>query len=210
MSTPPFVPPGAQYPDPQSYVPPAPTVTAQQAQQAAAESIAGQAATTAGGDAAEMAEAIRQQVTRDVLLPMEQRIQSMMGDWQRQTDAQAAQIKSLQAQLAGAQAVMGPPAIQKYATAVAERLQTAANASGLPGDHWAGILGTARTLVDETAHALESGDVSKLAPLAGKIETFATKTHARLSNVHIEHFPALLGDLAELGLAAEKMAAVVA
>lgn len=211
MTNPPFVPPGASYPAPSEYVDPAAAATAQQAQQVAAQSIAAQAGTAeASGDAAQVADAIREQVTRDVLLPMEQQMQQMMDDWRQQSTAQAAQIKALQAQLAGAQAVMGPPPVQKYAAAVAERLQTAANTAGLPREHWAGVLVTAQKLVGAVDHAITSGDASVIKPLAGEIERFATFTHRSLSNVNVEHFPALLGDLAELGLAAEKMAAAVA
>lgn len=210
MSTPSYVPPGGQYPDPSSYVPPTPQVTAQQAAAAAAAAIAEQAGTAeASGDSADFIEQVRQQVTRDVLLPMEAQMSGMMADWQRISDAQAQQIKALQMQLAGAQAVMGPPAVQKYAQAVAERLQTAANTSGLPRDHWQPVLGVAGQLVGAVDDALQSGNVEQVHTLAGKVERFVTTIHARLSNVHIEHFPALLGDLAELGLAAEKMAAAV-
>lgn len=210
MTQPPYGPP-AGYPDPSAYVPPAPPLTVEQARAQAAAQIAAQAGSAeASGDAAEMADRVREQVTRDVLLPMEQQMQALMDDWRKVTDSQSAQIRALQAQLAGAQAVMGPPPVQKYATAVAERLQTAASTSGLPKEHWAPVLSVAQQLAQAVDDALASGDVSGLAPLAGKIERFATTVHPRLSNVHIEHFPALLGDLAELGQAAERMAAAVA
>jgi hypothetical protein len=177
----------------------------EQAQAAAAAQLAQQAEIGQGTSAEQVAEQIRQQVTRDVLLPMETKFDELIAAAKAQSDSQAAQIKALQAQLAGAQATLGPPAVIKYATAVNERLNTAAALSGgknLDREHWAGVLAAADQLEAAAKDAIQSGDASRLGPLAAAVEQFAVKGHGR----HDEHFAALLGDLAELNAEAAKLA----
>jgi hypothetical protein len=181
------------------YVPP------EVAQATAAQQLAQQAEIGQGTSAEQVAEQIRQQVTRDVLLPMETKFDELIAAAKAQSDAQAAQIKVLQAQLAGAQATLGPPAVIKYATAVNERLNTAAALSGgknLDREHWAGVLAAADQLEAAAKDAIQSGDASKLGPLAAAVEQFAVKGHGR----HDEHFAALLGDLEALNAEAAKLA----
>lgn len=165
------------------------------------------------GDAGATIEQIRQQVTRDVLLPMEEKFDAMMAALAQQSERHAAEMKTLRGQLTAAQSAVGPPDAIKYATAVRERLESAASASGLPRDHWAGVLAVAGAL-EQTAKdvvaATSSGDqadAGKANGLIAEVERFITRGHRRASTVHVEHFPALLGDLEELGDAVAKLAA---
>src|SRR5215472_46946 len=176
-------------------------VSPQQAQAQAAQQL-GQA----GREASEgtqldqrLLDQVRDQVTREVLLPMEQQVQAMMDRMKEQSEAQAKQIASLQAQLASAQASVGPPDVIKYGTAVAERLATAAACHG-PKEAYAGVLAQADQLVAASKEAVQSGSGSEITKIAADIERFV-----RFAGHRAEHFPALLVDLGELVLAAGKL-----
>src|SRR6266702_1549924 len=120
-------------------------ITPPQAQQAAAQQLQAQAEIAGDSDtvAAQTMEQMREQVTREVLLPMEAKMDDLIVTLKAQSDAQAAQIKALQGQLTQAQLAVGPPDVIKYSQAVAERLATAAATAGLPKQHWAGVLAAA-------------------------------------------------------------------
>src|SRR6266702_3201697 len=163
-------------------------ITPPQAQQAAAQQLQAQAEIAGDSDtvAAQTMEQMREQVTREVLLPMEAKMDDLIVTLKAQSDAQAAQIKALQGQLTQAQLAVGPPDVIKYSQAVAERLAAAAK------------------------DAAQSGDGSKLPDLVRQVEHFVTRGHTRAGGGHVEHFPALLGDLEELGAAALKLAPLAA
>jgi hypothetical protein len=153
---------------------------------------------------------VREQVTREVLLPMEQKIDDLVARFSQESASQGALIKALQAQLAGAQQSAGVPDVQKYAEAVRDRLANAAELSGMPADHWAGILETAGQLAGDAKTAVQAQDGSGLDKGIAAVERWVTRTHGRLSNQKIEHFPAVLSDLDELATAAARLAPVVA
>ncbi len=187
-------------------------ITPPQAQQAAAQQLQAQAEIAGDSDtvAAQTMEQMREQVTREVLLPMEAKMDDLIVTLKAQSDAQAAQIKALQGQLTQAQLAVGPPDVIKYSQAVAERLATAAATAGLPKQHWAGVLAAADQLAAAAKDAAQSGDGSKLPDLVRQVEHFVTRGHTRAGGGHVEHFPALLGDLEELGAAALKLAPLAA
>ena len=153
---------------------------------------------------------VREQVTREVLLPMEQKIDDLVAKFSAESAEQGALIRALQAQLAGAQQAAGVPDVVKYAEAVRDRLQNAADLSGMPKEHWAGVLETAGTLADAAKQAVQDRDGSGLDKGVAAVERFITRTHPRTSNQRIEHFPAVMADLDELLSAAERIAPAVA
>jgi hypothetical protein len=153
---------------------------------------------------------IREQVTRDVLLPMEQKIDDLVAKFSTESAEQGALIRALQAQLAGAQQAAGAPDVVKYADAVRDRLQNAADLSGMPKEHWAGVLETAGQLSDAARTAVQDQDGSGLGKGIAAVERWVSRTHPRTSNQRIEHFPAVLADLDELVSAAERIAPAVA
>lgn len=197
---------------------PAPVPAEEQISRPAANEIArdqieAQAAAAPAGDAGATVEQIRQQVTREVLLPMEEKFDQLMAELAKQSEQHAAEMKTIRGQLSAAQAAVGPPDAIKYATAVRERLETARNVAGLPPEHWAGVLSAAGSLEQAAKDAVgaagegEAPDTSKARGLLADVERFVTRGHGRRANVHVEHFPALLGDLEELGDALLKLAA---
>lgn len=153
---------------------------------------------------------VREQVTRDVLLPMEQKIDDLVAKFSAESAEQGALIRALQAQLAGAQQAAGVPDVVKYAEAVRDRLQNAADLSGMPKEHWAGVLATAGDLATAAKQAVQDQDGTGLDKGIAAVERFVTRTHSRTSNQKIEHFPAVLSDLEELVDAAERIGPAVA
>jgi hypothetical protein len=198
------------FPDPDQVFPPAP-VAPEVAQAAAAEQIAAQAAGVSA-DAGPNLEQIRADAQREVLLPMEGKIDALMAQLDERSKAQDAQIAALRAQLASAQASVGPPEVVNLGQAVADRLASAAAASpsGLPKAHFAPVLAHAADLAAAASEAVQSGDGAKAVSLAGKIEHWVTVTHRRSSGAVVEHFPALLDDLERLAEAAAKLAPAAA
>jgi hypothetical protein len=149
---------------------------------------------------------VREQVTREVLLPMESKIDDLVAKFAAESKTQAAQIRALQAQLSGAQQAAGVPDVQKYADAVRDRLANAAELSGMPGEHWAPVLEQAGKLATAAKQAVQDQDGSGLEKGMAAVERWITRTHPRTSSQTIEHFPAVLSDLDELATAAERLA----
>lgn len=174
-----------------------------------AAQLAAAAGATPGADAAATVEQIRAAAQREVLLPMESKINDLMAAMQDRAAQQDYQISLLRAQLAAAQASVGPPPVLNLAQAVKDRLQTAADTAGLPRQHWAEVAATAAQLAELAAEAVQTGDGSKLPPLAAKVARWVERDHPRASGgVRIEHFPALLDDLERLADAAAELVPV--
>lgn len=153
---------------------------------------------------------VREQVTREVLLPMEQKMDDLIAQFRKTSSGQDAQIRALQAQLAGAQQAAGAPEIVKYADAVRDRLTNAAELSGMPKEHWAPVLEKAGQLSADARTAVQAQDATPLEKGIAWIERFVTRGHPALSNQRIEHFPAVLADLEALVQAAERVAPAIA
>lgn len=153
---------------------------------------------------------VREQVTREVLLPMESKIDDLVAQFSADSATKDAQIRALQAMLTGAQQAAGVPDVQKYADAVRDRLANAAELSGMPKEHWAPVLEQAGQLASDAKTAVQAQDGSGLERGIAAVERFITRTHPRLSNQRIEHFPAVLSDLDELATAAGRLAPLVA
>jgi len=157
----------------------------------------------AGGDADAGAtiEQIRQQVTRDVLLPMETRIEQMMADARAAQEAMAAQIAQLQGQLAGAQAQLGDPAHQLYAESVANRVRSLQAAH--PQADLSGPIRTADGLA-QAARDVAAGTATAdtLARLAAPLERHFTAVAP-----HLEGAATVLAELGHLADEAAKIAA---
>lgn len=202
-------------PDPNAVVfppaAPAAPVPADAAQAEAGAQLAAQAAATPTGDAAQVDEATRNQIAREVLLPMEQQITDLMAEVRQQQAANNAEIALLRQQLAAAQAQAGPPEVVTLGQAVADRIASAAASSpaGLPASHFASVKSAAEQLAQASKDAVQAGDGSKLPDMIGAIEKWIVRTHPRTSGgVVVEHFPALLDDLDRLAEAAGKLAPV--
>jgi hypothetical protein len=158
-------------------------------------------------DASATAQAqMREQVTRDVLLPMETKFDAFMADYAKRSEAQDAELVALRAQLAGAQAAAGTPDVIKYAEAVRDRIHNAAELSGQPKEIWAPILDTVDKLAADAKTAMQDQDPGLLDKGIAAVERYITKTYPRLSGQTIEHFPTVLADLDELVSAGERLA----
>jgi hypothetical protein len=139
-------------------------------QAAAAQAVADvvQDSAETGTDAGAVLDKVREQVTREVLVPMETKIDAMMKAAQAQQDTLMAQIKMLQGQLTATQAKVGPPAVQLYATSAAQRVRSIAAANpNLGQNHFAGVIEQADQLAvaakDVAAGKADPGELGKLA-----------------------------------------------
>jgi hypothetical protein len=179
---------------------------AQQAQEQLAKAAAELRAAGQADQDPQIEARIREQVTREVLLPMESKVDQLINDFAARSATQDAQIKALQAQLSGAQQAAGVPDPVKYADAVRDRLQNAADLSGMDKAHWAPVLKMAGDLSDAARQAVQDQDGSGLDKGMAAVERWITRTHPRASNQRIEHFPAVLSDLEELRDSAERLA----
>lgn len=177
-------------------------VTAEQAQQAAADQLAGQAAAAPAPDAGPSLEQM-QQTNREVLLPMEQRINDMMASFQASQDSQARQIADLQAQLAAARNQAGPPAVEQYANGVAALIKAHADANpDVPREAFTPGVQAAADLQAAATDSVASRDPAKVRELAAQVAAWAARgvgKHLDLSSLH--------ADLALLGEAADRLAA---
>jgi hypothetical protein len=198
--------PPQDYGQPQGvpYVPPEQQLPADEAQAIAAAQIAAAAGSVPTADAGPTIEQIRQQVARDVLLPMEQQMDSLMAAQKQQAAQLAAllaQNTALSAQLAGAQANLGPPAVVKYSQAVRDRLESARNATG-PVEHFAAPLALADQLQAAAREAVTSGDGAKIHAVITDLEKWITRTR---HPVRAEHLSTVQSDLADLADAADQI-----
>lgn len=180
-----------------------PPVTPGDAARMAAQQLqdqAGQAA-GAGTDAGPSLEQMQAQ-NREVLLPMEERINEMMAAFQQSQDAQARQIADLQSALAAARQAAGQPAVEQYANGVHALIKAHADANpDVPRDAFADALGAAEQLKQEATAAVTSRDTAKVGSLAQRIDTWARD----FSGKHLD-FSALRADLALLGEACARLA----
>lgn len=176
-------------------------VTQQQAQQVAAEQLAGQAAAAPAPDAGPSIEQM-QQDTREVLLPMETRINDMMKAFEASQTQQAAQIADLQRQLAAARDQAGPPAVEQYANGVAALLTAHAAANpDVPAGTFDDVRAVAGQLQQAATDAVTSRDPSKINELAARVTSWAD----RYSGKHID-LSSVRADLELLGEAAARLA----
>jgi hypothetical protein len=177
-------------------------VTAEQAQQAAADQLAAQAAAAPATDAGASVEQMQAE-HRDVLLPMETRINDLIAGFQAAQTQQAAQIAALQEQLAAARADAGAPAVEQYANGVATILKAHADANpDVDRARFAPALKAAADLQQAATDAVTSRDPGKLADLADSIERWAAKGVGK----HLD-LSSLRADLELLGEAAARLAA---
>jgi hypothetical protein len=180
---------------------PMPT-SVQEAQQVAAEQIAGQAAAAPAPDAGPSIQQMQQE-NRDVLLPMETRINEMMEAFQASQSTQAAQIADLQKQLAAARDQAGPPAVEQYANGVAALLKAHAAANpDVPAGTFDDVRAVAGQLQQAATDAVASRDPSELSELAARVTAWADKYRGK----HID-LSSVRADLELLGEAAARLAA---
>lgn len=173
----------------------------EQAAAAAVGAVIDPAAAGGEADAGATIEQIRQQVTREVLLPMETRIEEMMAAARAQQDAMSKQVAQLQAQLAGTQAQVGPPAYQLYAAAVAQRVKSLAAAH--PATDLASVSAAAARLADVAQDvAAGKADPGDLASAAVPVEL-----HFLRVAPHLEGASTVVAELAHLADEAAKIAA---
>lgn len=171
-------------------------------QAAAAQQLAAQAAAAPTGDAGESIEAM-QQAQRQAVLPFEQEIQQMMQEFRDGSNAMAQRIKDLEAQLAGAKAAAGPPAVEQYAGGIEALLKAHAAANpDLPRGTFDDVLALAGKLRTAASDAVASRDVSDVNGLAGQIQTWVSRFRGK----HID-FSSLTADLELLAEAAVRLAA---
>lgn len=179
-----------------------PAVTPGEATAAAAEQLAAAAAAAPSGDAGPSIEAMQAQA-REVLLPMERRIDAMMAQFEATRAESARQIAELQAQLASAKASAGPPAVEQYANGVATLIKAHADANpDLGAEPFAAALDAAAKLQAAASEAVTSRDPAQVTQLAGQLEKWA----ARFRGKHLD-FSSLLADLELLDEAAARLAA---
>jgi uncharacterized phage infection (PIP) family protein YhgE len=195
-----------QFPSPTDYQ----QAAAQQGQsvpysEAAAQSV-GQVVdteTSQATDAGATMEQIRQQVTRDVLLPMETRINEMMDAAKAQQDTLQAQIAQLQAQLKATQAQVGPPAFTLYANSAAQRVRSLAAANPALAPAFAPVVDAADKLAaGAKAVADGSADSGTLEKLAAPVERFFTRQAP-----HVEGASTVVAELGHLAEEVLKIAA---
>jgi hypothetical protein len=181
------------YPDP---------VTPAEAQQSAADQLAAQAAAAPPPDAGPSVEAM-QAGQREVLLPMETRINELIAGFQSAQAQQAAQIAALQEQLSAARADAGAPAVETYANGVATILKAHADANpDVDRARFAPALAAAADLQQAATDAVTSRDPGELADLVARIEKWAGKGVGK----HLD-LSSLRADLELLGEAAARLAA---
>lgn len=178
------------------------SVTPGEAAQAAAEQLAGQAAAAPAPDAGASLEQM-QQANREVLLPMEQRINDLMAAFQSSQDKQAAQIAELQAQLAAARQQAGPPAVEQYANGAATLIKAHLDANpDVPREAFAPAVEAVKALQAAATDAVASRDPAAVQQLAARLEQWASRGVGK----HLD-FSALRADLELLGEAASRLAA---
>lgn len=176
-------------------------VTAEQAQQAAAAQLAAQAAAQPAADAGPSVEAMQAQ-QREVLLPMETRINELIKGFSDAQAQQAAQIAALQEQLAAARHDAGAPAVEAAANGVATILQAHADAHpDVDQARFAPALELAGQLKAAATDAVTSRDTSALQDVAAKVKAWADKGVGK----HID-LSSLRADLEALGEAAARLA----
>jgi hypothetical protein len=158
-----------------------------------------------GADAGPVIERIRQQVTRDVLLPMETKIQAMMDAAQAQQDQLRGQIEALQGQLQATRAQVGPPAATLYATSVAQRVRSVAAANPDLGQaHFAPAVAAADKLAAVSADVTAGkAEVSDLAAAAAPVQQWFTTRRGRF----VEGADTVLAELGHLAEETAKLAA---
>lgn len=157
----------------------------------------------AGGeaDAGATIEQIRQQVTREVLLPMETRIEEMMAAARAQQEEMSRKVAQLQAQLTSTQAQVGPPAYQLYAAAVAQRVKSLAAA--YPAQDLRGVSAAAARLADVAQDvAAGKADPADLANAAVPVEL-----HFLRIAPHLEGASTVVAELAHLADEAARISA---
>lgn len=176
--------------------------TQAEAQQAAADQLAAQAAAQPAGDAGASVEAMQAE-HREVLLPMETRINELIAGFQQAQTQQAAQIAALQEQLAAARQEAGAPAVETYANGVKTILQAHADANpDVDRARFAPALELAGQLQAAATDAVTSRDTTKLDMLQAGLEKWAAKGVGK----HLD-LSSLWADLELLGEAAARLAA---
>jgi hypothetical protein len=202
--------PEGQYPSPEQYVQAAQAAGtavpyAQAAEQAADEVVD---PTSQGTDAGPAIDQIREQVTREVLLPMEKQIQQMMDGIKADQDARQqaleAQIAQLTAQLKSAQAEIGPPAFLRYADSAAQRVRSIAAANpNLGQGHFAAVTAAADALAAKARDVAEgNAPAADLEKAAAPVERFFARHPS-----WIEGGGTLVAELGHLADEAAKIAA---
>ena|SRR5215472_6128574 len=179
-----------------------PPISQQAAQAVAAQQLEQHAAEAPGTDAGPSLEQM-QSDQRSVLLPMEQKIDAMIAQFQQAQDSQAREIADLRAQLAAARQDVGAPAVEQYARGVATLVKAHAAANpDVPADRFGPALAAAEQLRAAASSAVESRDPSQVYDLIATLERWAAKGVGK----HLE-LAALRSDLEGLGEAAARLAA---
>ena len=179
-----------------------PVFSQSEAQAEAARQLAAQADAAPPVDAGASLEQM-QSAAREVLLPMEQRINDLMASFAASQEQQAKVVADLQSQLASAKASAGPPAVELYANGVAALLKAHADANpDLGPGVFAEPLLVADQLKAAATEAVTSRNATQVSELAGVIQGWA----ARFRGKHLD-FSGLLADLELLDEAAARLAA---
>lgn len=202
-----------QYPSPEQYRQAAAAAGAQvpygQAAAAASDEVVDP--TSGGTDAGETIEQIRQQIQRDVLLPMETQIQAMMDAAKEQQaalvaqiQAQQAQMATLQARLTATQAQVGPPAATLYAASVAQRVRSIAAANpDLGGAHFAQVIAAADAIADKGKDVAKgAAEPAELEKLAAPVEKFFARSRVEGAGTVVAELAHMAEELAKLAVAA--------
>lgn len=202
-----------QFPSPEQYRQAAATSGVQVPYDQAAAVAAGQVVdtdTSQGTDAGATMEQIRQQVQREVLLPMETKIQEMMDAAKAQQatllaqiEAQQAQMLQLQNRLTATQAQVGPPSATVYAASVAQRVRSIAAANpDLGGQHFAQVISWADAIADK------GKEVAKGAAEPGELEKLAAPVEKFFSRSRVEGAGTVVAEIAHMAEELAKLAAV--
>jgi hypothetical protein len=171
-------------------------------QAAAAEAVSAAVTPDQGVDAGESVEAMQQAAVRAAMSDYEKQLKDMMAAAEAQNAQWAKQFSLMQRQLATVQAQAGPPVSALLAQSLAQRVKSIAIANpDLGMAHFSGIIGQTETLADEVK-ALAGGDDSASADtverLAHSVETWFTRTHARISGKVLEGAGAALDEAERL------------
>lgn len=196
-----------QYPSPEQYRQAAAAAGAQVPYDQAAAAAVGQAIdtdTSQGTDAGATIEAIRQQVQREVLLPMETKIDEMMKAAQAQQDELIKQIAQLQARLTATQAQVGPPAATLYAASVGQRVRSIAAANpDLGSAHFAQVIAAADAIADKGKEVAKgAAEPAELEKLAAPVEKFFSRSRVEGAGTVVAELGHMAEELAKLAAAA--------
>lgn len=120
-------------------------------------------------------------------LPHEQVMDAEMAKLKALVESMGADLARIQSERqyerAAAIAALGEPILQRYANAVRDHLKSTVAANPHGAEHFAPVIGQAEKLSDAASRAISEGanDLGQVLTLAGGIDRFLSKGHARLA-----------------------------